>query len=128
MFSTFVNAAGRPDVASNVVAYDGQQGVKVWTLRIGPKSENEALVQVEGVDNDWNLKIQKMKVEKTDQDTRYTTTVNGKKFVAMIINSRCCGELYLPNDPQNIDIVYSEELSKEGDAQAFLTNYINQKK
>ncbi|MCS3473154.1 hypothetical protein M2401_006923, partial [Pseudomonas sp. JUb42] len=55
----------RPEVADKVMAYQGEQGMKVWTLRIGARAANEALVQVEGVDHDWNLRIRKMKVEKT---------------------------------------------------------------
>ncbi len=63
------HAQARPPVADNVVAYQGQQGIKVWTLRVGERSANEALVQIEGVDHDWNMRIQKMSVEKTSKDT-----------------------------------------------------------
>ena len=55
-------ADNRPEVAEKVLAYAGEGGVKVWTLRIGARSDNQALVQVEGVDHDWNMKIQKMAV------------------------------------------------------------------
>lgn len=130
-FSSVVNAASpdiRPEVANNVIAFDGQQGAKVWTLRIGPVSNNESLVQVEGVDHDWNLLIQKMKVEKTSKDTRYVTNVKGKRFVALILTDKDYGELYLPNDPQPIQVRYSENLSEQGNAQAFLTDYLQKKK
>ncbi|MFU2931506.1 hypothetical protein [Pseudomonas paraeruginosa] len=40
----------RPPVADKVVAYQGQQGLKVWTLRIGEAAAGEALLQVEGLD------------------------------------------------------------------------------
>lgn len=116
----------RPPVAEKVMAYQGQQGVKVWTLRIGERSANEALVQVEGVDHDWNMRIQKMKVEKTARDTRYSTEVAGQKFVALIIQDGY-GELYLPDESQELTVGYSENLSSEGNPQAFLTDYLNQK-
>lgn len=124
-------AEDRPPVADKVVAYAGEQGVKVWTLRIGERSANEALVQVEGVDHDWNMKIQKMKVEKTDKATRYYTTVDGQKFAALVIqgsDSWAASELYLPGESQALKLGYSESLSEQGNAQAFLTDYLNAQK
>ncbi|POP71261.1 hypothetical protein CXB35_06360 [Pseudomonas syringae] len=116
----------RPEVVDKVMAYQGEQGMKVWTLRIGARAANESLVQVEGVDHDWNLRIRKMKVEETAKDTRYSTEVNGQKFVALILQD-CYGELYLPDENQELNVGYSEGLSSQGNAQAFLTDYLNQK-
>ncbi|WP_296254915.1 MULTISPECIES: hypothetical protein [unclassified Pseudomonas] len=116
----------RPEVADKIMAYQGEQGVKVWTLRIGARTADEALVQVEGVDHDWNLRIQKMKVEKTAKDMRYSTEVNGQKFVALILQDDY-GELYLPDESRKLNVGYSEWLSSQGNAQAFLTDYLNQK-
>lgn len=121
------HAEQRPDVADNVIAYKGQQGVIVWTLRIGDRNANEALVQIEGIDHDWNLKIQKMQVEKTSRDTRYSININGNKFVALIIENKCCGNLYIPEESQTISVNYSEGISHEGNAQAFLTDYLQAK-
>ncbi|UFH50536.1 hypothetical protein [Pseudomonas sp. KNUC1026] len=120
-----LNAAAeeRPEVADKVVAYDGEQGVKVWTLRIGARSENQALVQLEDVDHDWNLRIQKMAVEKTAKDTRYSTTVDGQKYVVLIVQDGW-GELYLPGEAKPIQVGYSPALSSQGNAQAFLTDYL----
>ncbi|MBA6118970.1 MULTISPECIES: hypothetical protein [Pseudomonas] len=119
------HAQARPPVADNVVAYQGQQGIKVWTLRVGERSANEALVQIEGVDHDWNMRIQKMSVEKTSKDTRYFTTVDGQRFVVLIIQGNWGGELYLPGEAQALMVGYSEGLSNQGNAQAFLTDYLN---
>jgi len=130
LLSSLAHAEDRPPVADKVVAYAGEHGVKVWTLRIGERSANEALVQVEGVDNDWNMRIQKMKVEKTDKRTSYFTTVDGKPFAALLIqgpDSWSPSELYLPGESQVIRLSYSDGLSEAGNAQAFLTDYLNQK-
>lgn len=115
----------RPAVAEKVLAYQSEQGIKVWTLRIGERSAHQALVQVEGVDHDWNMRIQKMDIEQTFKDTRYFTEVNGKKFVALILQNSW-GQLYLPGDTQERAVVYSEDLSSQGNAQAFLTDYLSQ--
>lgn len=119
-----VHAEQRPEVADQVVAYMGAQGTKVWTLRIGERAANEALVQIEGIDHDWNMRIQKMQVEKTSKDTRYSTTVDGKKYVVLIIQGNWGGELNLPGEAQTQQVGYSEGLSREGNAQAFLTDYL----
>ncbi|MGY2235274.1 hypothetical protein ACW9ID_09675 [Pseudomonas gingeri] len=116
-------AQDRPDVADKVAAYSGEAGVKVWTLRIGARDENQALVQVEGADHDWNLKIQKMSVEKTSKDTRYYTTVDGQKFVVLILQNGW-GELYLPGEAKALAVAYNEALARQGNAQAFLTDYL----
>ncbi len=97
-------------------------------MRIGDRSANEALVQIEGVDHDWNMRIQKMKVEKTSKDTRYSTTVDGQKFVVLIVQGTWGGELYLPGEAQEMTVGYSEGLSNQGNAQAFLTDYLNAQK
>lgn len=117
--------APRPPVADKVVAYHGEQGVKVWTLRYGERAANEALVQIDGIDHDWQMRIQKMQVEKTSKDTRYSVNVDGNKFVALIVRNGH-GELYLPGESNAISIGYSEELSNEGNAQYFLTDYLQQ--
>ncbi|WP_296258778.1 MULTISPECIES: hypothetical protein [unclassified Pseudomonas] len=116
----------RPAVADKVMAYQSEQGIKVWTLRIGERSAHQALVQVEGIDHDWNMHIQKMNVEQNARDTRYSTEVDGKKFVVLILQNSW-GELYLPGDNQERAVVYSENLSSQGNAQAFLTDYLEQK-
>lgn len=117
------HAQDRPEVADKVAAYSGEGGVKVWTLRIGSREENQALVQLEGADHDWNLKIQKMAVEKTNKDTRYYTTVDGQKFVVLILQNGW-GELYLPGEKRELTVNYDGVLSSQGNAQAFLTDYL----
>lgn len=119
------NETARPQVADRVVAYSGTQGVKVWTLRYAERSANQALVQIEGVDHDWDKRIQKMNVEKTSKDTRYSTEVDGKKYVALIVQGNY-GELYLPGEAQSAAVGYDEGLSSQGNAQHFLTDYLEQ--
>ncbi len=116
----------RPEIADKIFAYSGEKGVKVWVLRIGDRSANEALVQVAGVDNEWNLRIQKMEVEKTNKDTRYSVLRDGKRYEVLRLN-RDVGELYLPGEIQELRVSYNDELSMSGRPQAFLTEYLDQK-
>ncbi|MDX5627778.1 MULTISPECIES: hypothetical protein [unclassified Brenneria] len=115
----------RPPIANTVKAYQGTEGAQVWTLRVGEADESQALVQITGIDHDWNSKIQKMNVEKLSSSTRYWLNVNDKKFVALILNQGY-GELYLPGEAQPVQIGYSKDLSDQGNAEAFLTDYLQQ--
>ncbi|MCD9568622.1 hypothetical protein WIN67_13960 [Pseudomonas idahonensis] len=116
-------AEERPQVADKILAYTGPHGVKVWTLRIGERSANQALVQVEDADHDWNMRIQKMNVEQTDRDTRYFTQVDGQKFVVLLLQEGY-GELHLPGEAKPLKVGYDSNLSSYGDAQAFLNEYL----
>jgi hypothetical protein len=118
-------AEERPPVADKAVAYRGDNGVKVWTLRIGERSANQALVQVEGIDHDWNMQIRKMNVEKSNRDTRYVTEVDGKRFVAFHVQDGY-GEVYLPGEAQALRVFSDNSLAEHGNAQYFLTDYLNQ--
>lgn len=126
-FSLTSHAGPRPEVAERIIAYRGDQGIKIWTLRIGDRKAHEALVQIEDVDHDWNLLIQKMKITRVNDELRYSVTTGGKRHVVLILKQNN-GELYLPNEPIAINLAYSDSLSQQGDAQNFLNHYLANKK
>jgi hypothetical protein len=115
----------RPEIANNVEAYSGRQNVQVWTLRVGKRSANQALVQITGIDHDWDKRIQKMDIEKTFKDVRYSVDVNGKRYVALIVNNGL-GELYLPGENKQLEVFSDSTLASEGNAEHFLTEYLQQ--
>lgn len=116
----------RPEVAENVQAWGGEQGVRVWTLRYGHPDEHKALVQITQIDHAWNKKIQLMDVVKNGKRRDYSVTANGKKYVALITNSDNRGEVYLPGEAESYKVYFNKELSEEGNAQFFLTDYLQQ--
>ncbi|MFC5740050.1 hypothetical protein [Dyella tabacisoli] len=120
--------ATRPEVGPQVRAYSGSEGLKVWVLRVGPRAANEALVQVGGVDHDWNMKIQKMVMETVREQPRYSLTIKGEKFVALILDGEGGGELYLPGEARARHVSYQTELSEQGSPEHFLTDYLDQLK
>jgi hypothetical protein len=114
----------RPPIADKVKAYRGTQGEKVWTLRVGERSANQALVQIDGIDHDWQLKIQKMDVDKTrTEEVRYSIGSGEKKIVVLTVRGGK-GELRLPGEPQLIDVGYDGSLSEASSAGALLTDYL----
>lgn len=117
----------RPEVSDIVYAWEGSHGEQVWTLRFGKKEEHKALVQIVNVDHQWNKKIFLMSTEKNNYRTDYSTLIDNKKYVALIINNDF-GELYLPGENTAIKLRFNKDLSNEGNAQYFLTDFLNQKK
>lgn len=115
----------RPPIAKIIKAYTGPEGMKVWTLRVGERTENQALVQVIGVDHDWDGVIQKMTTERQGNSTRYSIERNGAKFVALILQDGS-GQAYLPGDGREQPVRYSESLSAQGNPEHFLTDYLQQ--
>ena len=116
----------RPEVGNIVKAWEGAQGEQVWTLRYGKPEDHKALVQIVNIDHPWNKKIFLTSVEeKNNNRSDYVVMQNNKRFVALITNNYS-GELYLPNQSSTIQVYFNKALSSEGNAQYFLTDYLNQ--
>ncbi|WP_313479298.1 hypothetical protein [Atlantibacter hermannii] len=117
--------SARPETAKYVKAYSGQEGAQIWTLRIGARADNEALVQIERVDHELDKRILRCKVQPTsDGGKSYSTKIDGKDYVLLRIKNGS-GELYLPGTEARY-VAYNDGLSQNGDAQAFLTSYLEQ--
>lgn len=117
--------AARPVIGNKIEAYSGLQNVQVRILRVGERNDNRALVQITGIDHDWDSRIQNMSVEKTFKDVRYSIEMKGKRFVALIMNG-AIGELYLPGESQQVHIFPNSALALEGNPEHFLTDYLQQ--
>ncbi len=117
----------RPQVAKRIIGYEGDLGIRVWTLRIGERKAQEALVQIEDVDHDWNLLIQKMKITRVDDTLHYSVSQGNKRHTVLILKHNS-GLLFLPNEPNAITLQYNDALSQLGDAQMFLNHYLANKK
>ncbi|WP_236032574.1 hypothetical protein [Pseudomonas schmalbachii] len=125
MLSVCVQADSRPAVGAQVKAYSDGQGLNVWVVRFGPRSAQQALVQVTGVAHAWDRQIQKMDVQGVQDEAHYTLPVAGKPFVALTLRGSS-GELYLPGEQQGHPLHYDATLSSNGNAQHFLSDYLEQ--
>ena len=114
----------RPDVAKNVKAYEGPEGIVVWTLRYGNPAEGKMMVQITDIDHPWNNEIQLMNVEERGSKKYIHTLVNGEKFTVIFFNENGWGELTLPGSHKSMPVYYSQTYSSMGNAQAFLTDYL----
>lgn len=122
---SYAQDAPRPEIAKHVNAYAGYEGTRVWVLRIGPRENNTAIVQIGGVDHPFDMKIVLSHVEETAKDKRYSVENAGKKFVLLIVNDYG-GELYLPETSKTVSLRYDDSLSQSSNAEHFLTEYLNQ--
>lgn len=121
-------AAERPEIGPMVDAFAGPKNEEVWIARIGPKSADEVIMQITGIDHEWNGKIFKCSVETTTNDKRYVTMLDKQRYVLLILRGETSGELYLPREKSAVRVYYSKELSRQGNPEAFLTDYLEQSK
>ncbi|WP_238148497.1 hypothetical protein [Xanthomonas campestris] len=118
-------AAARPEVAKQAKAYSSRDGIKVSTLRYGPREKNQALVQVTGADSEIDDKILLASTAATQKDTRYTVQLRGQPYVLLILNAGT-GELYLPGAQKAAQVGYDAAASEQINAEHYLTDYQEQ--
>ena len=120
------NAQPRPEVARYVKGYNGQEGIQVKILRIGAVDKKEVIVQITGIGHAWDMRLQKMKVEPSQRGHNYVATVDGKRFVALVMEGDW-GQLYLPGSGEaTTSLFYSKALSEQGNAEHLLTAYLQE--
>lgn len=118
----------RPETGKYVLGYRGQEGTVVWMMRIGPRTANEALVQVTHIDNDIDGRVYRCKVQKMrDGKKSYTAEIDGKPFELLRLKDGN-GNLYVPNEPTTWWVTYDDDLSRSDVAnpEHFLTAYLEQ--
>ena len=121
----------RPEVSKYVEAYSSNtSGAEVYLTRIGPHQANQAIVQVVGIDHDWDGKIQKMdisEVSNTSDERRFSLKVKDKTYnMVLVLKRNGEGLLYLPGNREPYRISYDKALSGQANAQYFLTDYLKQ--
>ncbi len=118
-------ATARPEVAKQAKAYSSNDGVKVSTLRYGPREKNQALVQVTGADSEIDDKILLATTAATQKDTRYTVQRKGRPYVLLILDEGG-GELYVPGAPKPARVGYDAGVSEQINPEHYLTDYLEQ--
>jgi hypothetical protein len=119
-------SAERPEVSRYVKAYRGGEGIAVRVLRVGPNASQEALVQITGVDHRWDGRIQKMHIEPTQRGVTYILASEGKRL-AVLNMEEARVELLAPTLSGPTPLSYDRELSQQGNAQHFLSAYLEQR-
>lgn len=132
LFTAFIPAQAqekgqvRPEIGPYMAAYRSWDLAEVWIARVGPRADNQVLIQVLGIDHDWDKRVWKATVETVkNNEKRYTVTVDGKKYT-LLTTQEGAGELFLPGETGAQKLHYDRDLSRAGDPPAFLTFYLRQ--
>jgi len=119
----------RPEVSRYVKAYSGAENTIAWTTRIGPESNNEALLQFFGIDHPLDLKILKVSVEHIRGEYRYIIQKNDPQYpehTVLVLNNEGSGTVFLPKSSRSFSVRYDKSLSEQGNSERFLSDYLIQ--
>lgn len=125
-FMSASSATERPEVARYVKAYSGGEGIVVRTLRLGPQANQEALVQITGIDHQWDGRIQKTKIEPTQRGVKYVVFTDGMRYEVLVMDDAGT-ELNAPGIARRTTVTYDKALSVQTEPQHLLTEYLEQK-
>ncbi|MBX7221950.1 MAG: hypothetical protein K1Y36_18500 [Blastocatellia bacterium] len=124
-------AQTRPEVAKYAKVYIGAEGLRVTTLRVGPRERNEYLVGIRGIDHPWDGKIFVHRFEDVSSSYRqryeFSMPYHGHTYTTIILRGDSYGEIYLEGERKERTIYLSEELSDEVIPEHFLTEYLEQR-
>lgn len=115
----------RTEMGRYTSAFSSASGQQVWVTRYGPKEQQEALVQIVGIDHPLDGKVLRANMQPGDQDrmTKYFTTVNGAKIEVLRLRGER-GTLLLTGVPFTTDLSYDKTLVSERPPQHMLTDFL----
>ena len=126
----------RPEVgkyAKVFKSYSQAVDLTVIMVRLGPKEDNQALIQFSGIDSKWDGKIMKHQCNiwgaNNDKLDCCTIEITGDKYCSLIGRNGWFGgyEAYLPDmTPDTINVYYDKEGSRQVNSEHFLTEYLKQ--
>jgi hypothetical protein len=123
-------ADARPSVARYAKGFIGPEGLEVALLNIGDSFKNEYIIQLSGINHEWDLKIFKVKRIADERGYNYCMVVDGKNFIAFTEQFNGGGEstyeISIPN-MRSMNVSYNKEFSRNIVPEHFLTEYEKQK-
>ncbi len=131
LVAAHVMADERPEVGRYVQGYSGEEGVKVYIVRLGAADKSEALVQITGIDHKTDGVIHKATlVNNGDNRRSYNIKLEGNKEETEVLRMERNGSRLLmrvyPHGWNDYAISYNEELSQSINAEHFLTKFLEQ--
>lgn len=140
LLSAWFLPATAQELGPYIEQYEGQKGArtfKIKLLRIGPKSNEEVLIQISGVDDPLNGHIYRYKKEWLSSEKRLnrymyvTTEIADKEKFATFHSDRQYGnqvfKVFLMDDPMEAIYVYPMNYQEDLDPQVMYSQYLQQK-
>jgi hypothetical protein len=114
-----------PEMSRYTMAYSGGEGYRVWISRFGPKANQEALVQIEGIDHalDGRVIRAKMETKVGGVSVKYTATVDGQ-FYELLSVEGTRATLRVTGAPWSSELCYDKALVDDRPPQHLLTDYL----
>ncbi len=119
----------RPRVDRYALGFTGELGVSVTLLGIGKPEDKEFLLQISGVNHDWDRKILKAKKVNQNRDGSnhiYQVKMGDKTYNAVVVRSRR-HTLYLSGSSENYGLSYDKGVARSVAPQHMLTKYLDKK-
>lgn len=116
----------RPELSRYTKAYSGGEGYRVWIVRLGPKENQEALVQISGIDHKLDNRVIRAKLVPSagGGSVKYTTTFEGQAYDLLSIEGTRA-VLRLTGTPWQSDLSYDKSLVADRSPQHLLTDYLD---
>jgi len=122
-----VHAQGKPpEMGKYTTAYSGGEGYQVFIARFGLKENQEALVQINGIDHKLDGRVIRAKAipSGSGASVKYTATVDGQALELLSIESTKA-VLRVTGAPWQSDLCYDKSLVTERPPQHLLTDYLD---
>lgn len=114
----------RPDMSRYTMAYSGGAGFQVWLARIGPKENQEALVQINGIDHQLDGRVVRARIILTASGAKYLASVGGKSYELLQVQGSKA-ELLLTGMPWSSELFYDQKLVADRPPQHLLSDYLD---
>jgi hypothetical protein len=77
-----------PEMPRYTSAYSGGEGYRVWVARFGPREQQEALVQIEGIDHKLDGRVLRAKAMPSAGGVKYTAMVDGQSYELLYVDGK----------------------------------------
>jgi hypothetical protein len=116
----------RPEMARYTMAYSGGEGYRVWIARFGSKENQEALVQISGIDHKLDGRVIRAKVVPSvgGGSVKYTTTLDGQSYELLSVEGTKA-VLRVTGANWSSDLCYDKSLVDDRPPQHLLTDYLD---
>ncbi|MCG2585964.1 hypothetical protein [Massilia sp. TS11] len=119
---SFAATPGRPEVGPYMKAYCGDEGVHLWLVRVGPRANQEVLLQITGIDHPLDGRVLRAKLEASNSGLRYLVDLDGK-HTEILRKSAGRLELLVPGMAP-LALTYNQQLAEQLMPEHLLTAYL----
>lgn len=126
LMSTSSAAENRPEMSRYTTAYSGGEGFRVWVARFGPKENQEALVQISGIDHKFDGRVIRAKVIPGlgGNSVKYVATVDGQAYELLHAQAGKA-QLLVTGTAWPSELCFDKSLVDDRPPQHLLTDYLD---